>query len=231
MIHQRGSNLLNFFGTLQTCSTGIRATDKSSECVNPIIVFLGMLKKMSVLMPPMTVRISAAMSQDVRGGDHELDGTADATQQRLRTGRARPAGRQRAWSPRRVPEQAKMPPGRTWLWFVLVLLANYLLVRLLMPSAEGPVTVPYTLFKEEVGKSNVEAIYSQGDTITGRFKAPVTYPPAGEKGAAPSGEPRPDERARCSAPRRPAQNGEYLHDDAALLRRPRFGSIFDRQRG
>jgi cell division protease FtsH len=87
--------------------------------------------------------------------------------------------------------QAKMPPGRSWLWFVLILVANYLLVRLLMPSSEGPVTVPYTLFKEEVGKGNVEAIYSRGDTITGRFTAPVTYPPAAEPGAAPTGEPQP----------------------------------------
>ena len=84
-----------------------------------------------------------------------------------------------------------MPPRRTWLWFVLVLLANFVLVRLFMPGPEGPVTVPYTLFKEEVGKGNVEAIFSRGDTITGRFKAPVTYPPAGEQGAAPGGEPRP----------------------------------------
>ncbi len=85
-------------------------------------------------------------------------------------------------------EQAKMPPGRSWLWFVLILSANYLLVRLLIPSPDAPATVPYTLFKEEVGKSNVEAIYSQGDTITGRFTAPITYPPAGEKSAAPGGE-------------------------------------------
>jgi cell division protease FtsH len=84
-----------------------------------------------------------------------------------------------------------MPPGRAWLWFVLVLIANYVLVRLLMPSPEGPVTVPYTLFKEEVGKGNVEAIHSRGDTITGRFTAPITYPPAGEQGAAPTGEPQP----------------------------------------
>ena len=56
-----------------------------------------------------------------------------------------------------------------------------------MPAAEAPVTVPYTLFKEEVGKGNVEAIYSRGETITGRFKAPVTYPPPDEKSAAPDG--------------------------------------------
>ncbi|MGH7795767.1 MAG: ATP-dependent zinc metalloprotease FtsH [Candidatus Binatia bacterium] len=84
----------------------------------------------------------------------------------------------------------KMPPSRTWLWFVLVLLANYLLVRLLMPSPEAPVTVPYTLFKEQVGKGNVEAIYSQGESITGRFAAPVTYSPAGKKSTAPSSEPK-----------------------------------------
>ena len=96
----------------------------------------------------------------------------------------RPGAPKGAW-------QAKMPPGRTWLWFVLVLLANYLLVRLLMPSPEGPVTVPYTLFKEEVGKGNVEAIYSRGETITGRFTAPVTYPPVSEQRAAPGSEPQP----------------------------------------
>jgi cell division protease FtsH len=98
-----------------------------------------------------------------------------------------------------------MPPARTWLWLLLVLLANYLLVRLLMPSPEEPVTVPYTLFKEQVGKGNVEAIYSRGETLRGRFAEAVTYPPAGERaapaergtpapgerGAAPRGEPRP----------------------------------------
>ena len=75
-----------------------------------------------------------------------------------------------------------------------------------MPGPEAPVTVPYTLFKEEVGKGNVEAIYSRGDTITGRFKAPVTYPPPSEKSAAPKGEPRPTSergaRARGKRPRR-----------------------------
>ena len=124
--------------------------------------------------------------------------------------------------------QAKMPPRRTWLWFVLVLVANFFLVRLLMPGAEAPVTVPYTLFKEEVAKGNVQAIYSQGDTITGRFKAPVTYPPASEKSAAPGGDgSQADERARCNAPRR-AQGGDDVHDHAALLRRPRARSVPDR---
>jgi cell division protease FtsH len=81
-----------------------------------------------------------------------------------------------------------MPPRRTWLWFVLILLANFLLMRLLMPSPAAPVTVPYTLFKEEVKKGNVKAIFSRGETIKGRFATPITYPPAGEQRAAPGSE-------------------------------------------
>ena len=46
----------------------------------------------------------------------------------------------------------KMPPRRTWLWLLLVLGVNFWLARLLMPGPEAPVTIPYTLFKEEVGK-------------------------------------------------------------------------------
>ena len=96
-------------------------------------------------------------------------------------------------------EQAKIPPRKTWWWFLLALVANFLLMRVLMPGAEEPVTVPYTLFKEEVRKGNVQAIYSRGETITGRFKAPVTYPPAGGQSTAPGGEPQPaNERGAAS---------------------------------
>ena len=92
--------------------------------------------------------------------------------------------------PAKGAAQAKMPPRKAWLWFVVILLANFLLGRLLAPGAEAPITVPYTLFKEEVRKGNVQAIHSRGETMTGRFKAPITYPPAGEKSAAPKGEPK-----------------------------------------
>ena len=88
--------------------------------------------------------------------------------------------------------QGKMPPRSTLLWFLLILLANFALARFLFPGPEGPVTVPYTLFKEEVGKGNVQAIYSQGDVITGRFKTPVTYPPPGQ----PPAEAPPDYRPK-----------------------------------
>ena len=64
-----------------------------------------------------------------------------------------------------------------WLWFAVALVVNFLAVRFLMPGAEAPITVPYTLFKEEVTRHNVQAIYSRGDTLAGRFATPVTYPP------------------------------------------------------
>jgi cell division protease FtsH len=93
---------------------------------------------------------------------------------------------------RRTPgpgEKSTMPPRRSWLWFALILLANFLLVRFLFPGPEAPVEVPYTFFKEEVRAGNVEAIYSQGDTIEGRFEEPVTYPPKGEAGSEPGSTP------------------------------------------
>jgi cell division protease FtsH len=82
--------------------------------------------------------------------------------------------------------QSTMPPARSWLWFALILLANVLIVMFLLPGPEAPVEVPYTFFKEEVGAGNVKAIYSQGDTVEGRFEEPVTYPPKGEGGSEPS---------------------------------------------
>src|SRR5829696_1773024 len=85
--------------------------------------------------------------------------------------------------------QSTMPPRRSWLWFALILLANFLLVRFLFPGPEAPVEVPYTFFKEEVRAGNVEAIYSQGDTVEGRFEKPVTYPPKGEGGSEPGSTP------------------------------------------
>jgi cell division protease FtsH len=103
---------------------------------------------------------------------------------------------------------AKMPPRKTWLWFLLILLANFLLVRLMAPGPEGPLTVPYTLFKEEVRKGNVQEIYSQGDTITGRFKAPIAYPPPGDPGAAPKSEPPASER-EAKAPAQPKPTSSF----------------------
>ena len=70
-----------------------------------------------------------------------------------------------------------MPPRKAWLAFLLILLVNYVLMRFILPGPDTPVTVPYTAFKEQVANSNVEAIYSRGESIEGRFAAAVTWPP------------------------------------------------------
>ena len=92
---------------------------------------------------------------------------------------------QKAGTTKGASARQSVPPRRTWLWFLIILAVNFVIARTLLPAAEGPVTVPYTLFKEQVAKQNVEAVHSQGDTMTGRFKAPVTYKPAREPNATP----------------------------------------------
>jgi cell division protease FtsH len=74
------------------------------------------------------------------------------------------------------PQQPRIVPWHTWLWFFIIIVLNYMIGKLFTPGFEVPATVPYTLFKEEVAKGNVHSIYSRGEIITGRFKAKVTYP-------------------------------------------------------
>lgn len=66
---------------------------------------------------------------------------------------------------------------------MIILVINYLVMKLFFPGADTPVTVPYTVFKQEVANGNVKSIYSQGASIEGRFGAPVTWPPPNEKNA------------------------------------------------
>lgn len=123
----------------------------------------------------------------------------------------------------KVPGPAKMPPSRTWLWFVGVLLANYLLARIFFPSPEAPVTVPYTLFKQEAGKGNVEAIHSQGETITGRFSTPVTYPPVVEERTVPEVKPKPPSEKNPAPDSEPQGAGKHV---SAPGRQPKAVSNF-----
>jgi cell division protease FtsH len=76
------------------------------------------------------------------------------------------------------PAAATLPPRKYWPWFLFILLINYLLMSYLYPQGGTPVTVPYTVFRQEVADSNVTAIYSRGTTIEGRFKTAVTWPTA-----------------------------------------------------
>jgi len=87
-----------------------------------------------------------------------------------------PGGPGEPFDPRSKEPPAPTPPGRrAWMSFLLILLFNFLLVRLLFPGSEAE-KVPYTLFKQEVTDGNVEEIYSRGARITGRFATPVTHP-------------------------------------------------------
>ena len=79
-----------------------------------------------------------------------------------------------------APARPNMPPSRTWTFFLVALALNFLVVRYFLPRADAPVVVPYTLFKEEVTKRNVRAVYSRGESITGQFATAVTYPLPGD---------------------------------------------------
>jgi cell division protease FtsH len=70
-----------------------------------------------------------------------------------------------------------MPPGRSLLTFIIILLVNYLLMKLFFTDPEAAVTIPYTVFKSEITKKNVEAVYAHGEVIEGRFIKPITWPP------------------------------------------------------
>ncbi|NML48443.1 ATP-dependent zinc metalloprotease FtsH [Ramlibacter sp. G-1-2-2] len=80
-----------------------------------------------------------------------------------------------------------MPPRRVWGLFLLILLVNYLLSTFVFNGAEAPVTIPYTVFREQAGAGNVQSLYSRNTSIEGRFKAAVTWPPAGHPQPTPPG--------------------------------------------
>jgi len=107
-----------------------------------------------------------------------------------RNGDTGSAPRDRPSPSRRPPAPPKLPPSRTWLTFLLLLLLNYMLVRLFFPAPDAPLTVPYTVFKQQVAAGNVEAIFSRGDMVEGRFKTALTWPPRNESDAMPGRESR-----------------------------------------
>src|SRR5262245_61198696 len=85
-----------------------------------------------------------------------------------------------------APPRRKRPtlPRYIWWWFVAALVVNFVATRYMVPAADEPIVVPYTVFKAQVAAGNVAEIYAQGPNVEGRFVAPVTYPSG-------SPEPRP----------------------------------------
>src|SRR3954465_8445214 len=103
------------------------------------------------------------------------DRTAQPPSSRNVTTAPRPPGQ--STPPGSTPtSRPPMPPRRTLTWFLLILVLNFIIARLLFPPSDEPTTVPYTLLRDQVTKHNVAAIYSRGERITGHFRAPVTYP-------------------------------------------------------
>jgi cell division protease FtsH len=64
--------------------------------------------------------------------------------------------------------------GSFWLTFVILLFVNYIVINWLFPSEPELVTIPYTVFKEQVAAGNVTAITSRGEDIQGDFRQPQT---------------------------------------------------------
>lgn len=79
--------------------------------------------------------------------------------------------------------QPNIPPSRTWLTFLLILLANFVVMKMFFTDPDAPITIPYTVFKAEVTKKNVEAVYGRGEEVEGRFIKAITWPPPNDKAA------------------------------------------------
>lgn len=63
--------------------------------------------------------------------------------------------------------------GSFWITFLIVFLLNYLLINWLFPAEPNIVTIPYTVFKEQVAAGNIVAITSRGEDIQGEFRQPM----------------------------------------------------------
>jgi cell division protease FtsH len=82
-------------------------------------------------------------------------------------------------------------PRLSWVWFVLIVLVNIWFFRTFIRSADTePTTIPYTLFKSEVKRGNVKAIYGKGEHISGAFVDPIIWPADEEIAAEKGKEPR-----------------------------------------
>src|SRR3954471_3780809 len=79
-------------------------------------------------------------------------------------------------TPPKAGMDAKLPPRKSWLVFVVILLVNYFLVRSFFPAPGDPITIPYTIFKDQANKGNVASIYSRGTSLEGRLKSAITCP-------------------------------------------------------
>ncbi len=91
--------------------------------------------------------------------------SATSNGDRLKDSKKAPSGQLRMW------------PLPWWVIFLVLFMANQVLVRVFFPEPSS-ITIPYTFFKKQVEAGNVGDVTSVGDSIQGGFKADVTFPPA-----------------------------------------------------
>jgi cell division protease FtsH len=65
-------------------------------------------------------------------------------------------------------------PQRSWVTILLILVANYVLFRLLVPSVASP-KIPYTAFKQQVISRNVAEVSARGVAVKGKYVKPVVH--------------------------------------------------------
>src|SRR5947209_11062350 len=87
---------------------------------------------------------------------------------------------------RGMPEQDKpRPPHRVrsfWIFFLVLLALNWILVLVAHPGTQPRVTVPFSpYFLNQVNAGQVKSISSTGETIQGTFASKLSYPPNDSK--------------------------------------------------
>src|SRR3954454_24114603 len=83
------------------------------------------------------------------------------------------------------PDQPRRPRffgGRFRLVVLALLAGHYLSVALFAPGKERAVPIPYSpTFLAQVDSGNVTKVSATGETLSGVFKKPITYPPSDKK--------------------------------------------------
>jgi cell division protease FtsH len=79
-------------------------------------------------------------------------------------------------APQSENQRWQWPSGRIWFLLLAILALNYFLGKYLFPGPEAEVKIPYSLFKEQVKKGNVQEIFATGMSISGKFENTVTIP-------------------------------------------------------
>jgi cell division protease FtsH len=73
-----------------------------------------------------------------------------------------------------VPEKPKIP---RWIWWVALLILVGWNLWVLLPSQSQPkVSIPYSIFVEQVRAGNVSSVHISGGEITGKFVTAVAWP-------------------------------------------------------